>query len=311
MAGMKNIITGPLDRFYPTAKAMYMWRMGRAHDSFDKGPVLLLQMGKVGSKSVQAGLEAIVRDRPIYHAHFLSPERTLKTERQRRKFFRTDRHTYLMRPWLNEFVLKAFQENRDDHVWKLITLTREPIGRNMSAFFENLEVEAGSAKDEYLISSDYYGIAPTRVTIDDTDKLSKLFFERAPHDSAVHFFDREIRDIFGIDVLASGFSIDRGYQIYKGGRVELLVMRLEDLSDVASRACNEFLEIGNFQLINQNIGAKKLYAPLYDAFKSSVAIDAEYADQLYKSRYMQTFYSAQEIKVARDKWLGIAAALPD
>lgn len=309
MAALKKLITVPLDRFYPTAKAMYMWRMGRAHDAFRKGPILLLQMGKVGSKSVQAGLEAIVHDRPIYHSHFLTPERTRITERQRRKFFRTERHTYLMRPWLNEFVLNTFQSNRDDHVWKIITLTREPIGRNISAFFENLEVEAGSEEGEFLISSDYYGIEPTRVTLEDTEKLSKLFFERAPHDSAVEFFDREIRDIFGIDVLRSGFSIDRGYDIYKSERVELLVMRLENLTDIATEACNSFLEIDDFKLINQNIGARKLYAPLYDAFKRSVAIDSAYADRLYDSRYMQTFYSPAEITAAREKWLDRAGAI--
>jgi len=285
--------------------------MGRAHDAFEKGPVLLLQMGKVGSKSVQAGLEAIVRDRPIYHSHFLTPERTQITEIQRRKFFRTERHTYLMRPWLNEFVLNSFQSGRDDHVWKLITLTREPIGRNISAFFENLEVEAGSEEGEYLISSDYYGIEPTRVTLGDTDKLSKLFFERAPHDSAVQFFDKEIRDIFGIDVLSSGFSIDRGYDIYRSERVELLVMRLENLSDIAGEACNTFLGINNFKLINQNIGAKKLYAPLYETFKKSVAIDSDYADRLYESRYMKTFYSAEEIRAARNRWLQGAAKISD
>ena len=49
----------PLDRFYPTAKARYMWRMKRAYLRYGQGPVLLLQMGKVGSKSVQAGLEAL------------------------------------------------------------------------------------------------------------------------------------------------------------------------------------------------------------------------------------------------------------
>jgi hypothetical protein len=183
----------PLEWFYPTAKAKYMWRMRRSYDRYAQGPILLLQMGKVGSKSVQAGLEALHLERPVYHAHFLSEERTAKTEKQRRKFFRTERHTYLMRPWLNQFLLRTFRREDDSKTWKLITLTREPVGRNISAFFENLDVVEGENDGEYQISSDYYGIDPTVVTVEDVGILAELFFSRATHDSPVRFFDREIR----------------------------------------------------------------------------------------------------------------------
>ncbi len=293
----------PLDRFYPTAKARYMWRMKRAYLRHGQGPVLLLQMGKVGSKSVQAGLEALDLDRPVYHSHFLSEERTAQTERQRRKFFRTERYAYLLRPWLNQFLLKMYRNDPEKRTWKLITLTREPVGRNISAFFENLDVVLHDNGTDYEITSDYYGIEPTVVTIDDVGRLAELFFTRATHDSPVKFFYREIRDIFGIDVIGSGFPIDKGYQIYKEGRVELLVIRLESLADVVKPAMQEFLGIEDFELINSNIGAKKVYAPLYDAFKKHVVIDSGYAAKLYDSDYMRTFYSQDEIRDAKDKWL--------
>ena len=293
----------PLEWFYPSAKAMYMWRMGRTYNRYDHGPVLVLQMGKVGSKSVQAGLEAQVLDRPIYHAHFLSRERTARTEKQRRKFFRTDRHSYLMRPWLNQFLLRTFEEHKDAHKWKLITLTREPVGRNISAFFENLEVVPCKADGEFEISSDYYQIKPTIVSVDDTDTLAQLFFERAQHDSPLRFFDREIRDIFGIDVLGTGFPIEKGYGIYDSERADLLVLKLESLAHCADAALAEFLDVDEFKVINRNIGAKKVYAPLYDAFKRNAIIDSEYADTLYNSEYMHTFYSDAEIAAARANWL--------
>ena len=293
----------PLEWFYPTAKALYMWRMGRAYRGNDQGPILILQMGKVGSKSVKAGLEARKLDRPIYHSHFLSPERTAQTEQQRRKFFRTDLHTYLIRPWLNQFVLRKFRQRRDNYTWSIITLTREPVGRNISAFFENLRVVPKERDGEFEISSDYYGIEPTTVSVADIDKLSRLFFERARHDSPLHFFDTEIKDIFGIDVIGTGFAIERGYQIYSADRVELLVLRLEDMAMCAGTAFREFLGFDDFQLINTNIGAKKVYAPLYDAFKKHVVIDSAYAEKLFDSDYMRTFYSAEEIRAVKNKWL--------
>lgn len=298
----------PLEWFYPTAKAKYMWRMRRTYDRAALGPILLLQMGKVGSKSVQAGLEALDLGRPIYHAHFLSKKRTAETEKQRRKFFRTERHTYLMRPWLNQFLLQTYRREDDNKTWKLITLTREPVGRNISAFFENLDVVAGANEGEYEISSDYYGISPTVVSVADIGTLAELFFTRATHDSPVRFFDREILDTFGIDVLGSGFPIDKGYEIYKADRVELLVIRLESLAEVAVPAFQEFLGIEEFELVNSNIGAKKIYAPLYSAFKRHVAIDSGYAAKLYDSEYMRTFYSSEEISQASTQWLEGAQA---
>jgi len=298
-----KMLLQPLEWFYPTAKARYMWRMRRTYRRSPLGPVLLLQMGKVGSKSVQTGLEALDLQRPVYHSHFLSEKRTAQTEKQRRKFFRTERHAYLQRPWLNQFLLRTYREDPERRTWKLVTLTREPVGRNISAFFENLDVVEREAGSKYEISSDYYGIEPTIVTVNDVATLAELFFSRATHDSPVRFFDREIRDIFGIDVIQSSFPIDKGYEIYKADRAELLVVRLESLVDVAVPAFHEFLGIEDFQLINSNIGARKVYAPLYDAFKKHIDIGSDYATKLYDSDYMRTFYNQDEIRAAKGTWI--------
>jgi hypothetical protein len=305
MAGRQIVhkVLAPLEWFYPSAKALHMWRLGRAFRSHTQAPILLLQMGKVGSKSVEAGLEALNLDREIYHAHFLSRERTAETEKQRRKFFRTDRYSYLRRPWLNQFLLKTIKQVNRGPKWKLITLTREPIGRNISAFFENLEVVPCHADGEFEISSDYYGLDRTIVSVDRPQELAALFRRYAKHDSPLKFFDKEIKGIFGIDVFDEGFPKDKGFGIYHGERVDLLVLRLESLASCAREAFSEFLGIDNFEVINRNIGSKKIYAPLYEALKRHASIDSDYADMLYSSEYMRTFYSGEEIAAAREKWL--------
>ena len=299
----KSFLTAPLRRNYRTAKSLYQWRIGRTLSRSSDGPILILQMGKVGSKSVQAGLEALTLNRPIFHAHFLSPERTANTEEKRRKYFRTSQETYLHRPWLNEYLLRCWHDSQNSRTWKIITLVREPIGRNMSAFFENLHVAAAGNSGNFVISSDYYDIAPVAVCIDEPQILADLFYEKAVHDSPKVFFDREIKDIFGIDVLETGFDFDRGYEIYHGDRVELLVLKLEKLESCIAQAMSEFLQLDDFRLINRNIGAAKDYAPLYDVFKRKAVISSEYADRLLKTRYMQTFYSDQEISAVKDRWV--------
>jgi hypothetical protein len=206
------------------------------------------------------------------------------------------------RQWLSQFVLSTFEAHKDHHTWKLITLTREPVGRNISAFFENLYVVPCDIEGEYEISSHYYQIEPTIVSVNDISKLVEWFFTRARHDSPLRFFDREIKDIFGIDVFESGFPIKKGYKIYKAGRVELLVLKLENLAECAATAFDEFLGIPDFQVTSRNIAAQKVYAPLYTAFKKHVIIDSSYTEKLLESDYMRTFYSPDEIQAARHVW---------
>jgi hypothetical protein len=295
-------IVNLIGRFYPTAKALFMWRMRRAYNACADGPILVLQMGKVGSTSVQAGLEEQNLPRRIYHAHFLSQERTEQTEQQRRPYFRTARHQDLLRPWLYQFLLQQFRDDKSDRRWKIVTLTREPIARNLSAFFENLVVTEHSESGRFTIQSDYYGIDPVEVSTDSPADVIDLFLSRGKHDSPLQFFDREIKEIFGIDVLRESFPQDDGYKIYEGAKADLLVLKLETLRDCAEQAFRQFLDIKDFRLVYKNVGAAKVYAPLYDAARKNMKVSSEYADRLYGSKYMTTFYSAAEIKAARDRW---------
>ena len=80
------------------------------------------------------------------------------------------------------------------------------------------------------------------------------------------------------------------------------MLRLESLQNVASSAFKEFLGIDNFQPVNRNIATEKVYAPLYAAFKKQIVFAQEYLDSLYDSDYMRTFYSADEINTAQQKW---------
>src|SRR5690242_7639081 len=88
-------------------------------------------MGKVASSSV---VDAIKRaGRPVYHIHSLRNDRLRKLAH-----FRLDRDEF-PDPWVCEAM--AWKERlfrRTDRCF-YITLVREPIGRNVSGFFQNLE----------------------------------------------------------------------------------------------------------------------------------------------------------------------------
>jgi hypothetical protein len=258
-------------------------------------------MGKVGSKTIQRSLRTVELDRPVFHVHFLTPDRVEKTEKERRKYLGTEKEGLLRHVWQYQFLLNQMASGLNDGKWKIVTLTREPIGRNISAFFENLDVELLDAGHRYHIKSDYYGF-DVCVTIEDMRELEQLFFDRLHHDSPLLFFDQEVKRMFGVDVFSREFPTSRGYQIYEDEKADVLLIRLENLSQCARAAFREFLGIEDFTLTTANVGSAKVYAPLYEKFKECVVLPEAYVQRMYTSKYMQHFYSAEEIARFRARW---------
>lgn len=287
---------------YYSAKAFYKYQFHRSQRRHKRPPLLIYQMGKVGSKTVMTTLRTLGLDIPIYHLHFLTNERITETEAKRKKYFRTDRYSYLKRPWMYQFLRKQIDSGLNCKKWKIVTLTREPIARNISTFFENLEVTSLDTENKYEIKSDYYDINPMIVKLDDIRKLSPLYFENLNHDSPLVFFNKELKGIFGIDVFASEFPKSKGYEIYENEKAHVLLIRLENLNQCAKMAFKDFLDIDDFTIVNTNIGGEKVYAPIYKKFKETVVMPQDYLDKFYNSKYMRHFYNESEIESFRAKW---------
>jgi hypothetical protein len=290
-------------RNYSFAKSYYMFRHRAQLKRYSRSPVIILQMGKVGSKSVRRSLEALNLDMAIYHSHLLTKERIDETEKKRKKFFRTERESYLKRPWLNQFLRKEICRKNDGKKWKIITLTRDPVARNLSTFFENLEVLAVNNNESFEIQSDYYDILPFTLSLDEVGVLFNLFFDKLRHDTPLVFFDRELKGVFGIDVYAEKFPKSIGYKIYQNKLADVLLIRLENLNSSAPQAFKKFLDIQDFTLKEENIGANKNYAELYKKFTETINLPANYLDKFYQSKFMKHFYTEQEINSFREHWI--------
>jgi hypothetical protein len=295
-------LLGLAQKNYSFAKFYYMFRCRLELKRSRKAPVIIFQMGKVGSTSIKRSLKALNMDMVIYHTHLLTKERINETEKKRKKFFNTERESYLKRPWLNQFLSIEIGKKTNNRKWKVITLTRDPVARNVSSFFENLEVRVIDSNPTFEIGSDYYDIVPTIVTLDDIQVLIDLFFEKFRHDSPLEFFDRELKEAFGIDVYASIFPKSKGYNIYRNSRADVLLIRLEDLNKCAGEAFGELLDIDNFIIRSENVGARKVYAPLYKKFLQTIIWPKSYFDKFYGSKFMNHFYTENEIRGFRENW---------
>lgn len=297
---VKKLVKTLAEQNYHTAKVLWKYGQRKALRAHSGEPILDYQMGKVGSSTVQASLKARYPDRPLYHVHFLNPARVGEIERQRKKWFHTEKHGLLLRPWLYEFLYEEIRK-KNRH-WKVITLIRDPVARNISTFFENLEVAAHPRGSRYAVRSDYYGF-DLEVESGHLEPLMRLFFERLVHDRPLRYFDDEIKYVFGIDVFQSAFARDRGYMIYRGDNVDLLLIRLEDLNHCAAEAFKAFLDIDGFTLIQANLASDKVYAPLYKELKSAIKLPDTYLANMYDSQSTRHFYSDEEIRVLRQRWL--------
>src|SRR5215211_4864638 len=100
-------------------------------------PIIVHQMGKVGSKTVELSLrkayEALGIEVPIYHTHILNGFELV------RQYVLQEQHLQNSADQLatlhhGESVRKLIDKNPAQH-WNIISLVRDPIARNISAFF--------------------------------------------------------------------------------------------------------------------------------------------------------------------------------
>jgi hypothetical protein len=141
----------------------------------------------------------------------------------------------------------------------VISPIREPISRNMSAYLFNF--------------------CKSR-----TPSLSD-FMMRYSHEVPLTFFDKEIEPYWGIDVYETPFDKQKGWQVYEGENVRLLVIRLEDLT----RWGDAFKALtGKDAPTLKHENKTKSVEGL--RFMKTAPIPEDYRQWMYGSRYYQHFY---------------------
>jgi len=246
---------------------------------------------------------------PIYHIHFLKDADIEDVEKKIKSNFNSANLDLCHRIWLAQYIrslLKKRAGNSGRHKWKIVTLVREPISRNLSAFFQFLKTKslARSHKKIYRAKSMHHNFE-MEINPDephDINRLAELFFQKLNHQYPLRYFDSELKAVFGIDVFESDFPKRKGYKIYEEEQADVLLIKLEYLRETVQSAFKEFLNIDQFDLINTNISHNKDYAPVYKKFVSSVSIPTEYIKEMYDSKYMRHFYSQGEINRFAAKW---------
>lgn len=245
-------------------------------------PVIVYQMGKVGSLAVVRGLQAH-GVRPVFHAHCIYPARIQKVYED---ILKQSRIAAAKRRQELENGLDLYYEViARQRPTRFISLVREPIGRNVSAFFQNLDV-----------------FFPEGVPTDNLHQVYTRFLERYPHDLPLTWFEEEFQVTLGIDVYAEPFPREEGALRLKRGPFEVLLLKMELPGTQKDHLIADFLGLDSFAMARENVGAVKGYGELYQRFKATVALPASYLDRMAQARYMQHFYTDEEINAMVARW---------
>lgn len=277
-------------------------RLGRSK------PILIYQMGKVGSSSIrnslfrcramQTGLVLMshefyparhrqVSDLAVDPGDSRDAEREIAHARQAYKRLSVRQRIGL------RFREKLYSEMIYNNVVrkrkpaKIITLVREPIGNNVSMFFQTF--------DEYVDSG--RGLADYEI-----DELVAVFLDRYVHSRPLIWLDAELRTTLGIDVYAAPFPIERGHVTIRGGPFELLVLKCELSDSEKESAIAGFVGIDDLKLIRSNVTKNKDHGRQYEEFRRRIKLPDSYLDYVYGSKYARFFYSDAERAKFRAHW---------
>lgn len=285
-------------RRYSSYVALYLGR---------STPIVVYQMGKVGSSSIRNAL--LLRGlHPVLHLHTMSPlcEKRAESipieagledalhreiEHARAVFAQlgsVQRLRLVLHEWLNERRISR-RLLRPGRPLRIITSVREPIAASVSMFFQLLPWYIGRA------------YRPDRIS---TDDLIELFFRRYSWERPLIWFDEEMRYATGVDVYRHPFSFEKGFLSFREGSIEVLVLKTETLDEVKERALSEFLGQGEIRLARSNVASEKAYARQYREFEDRIRFSDAFFRSMYDSKYARHFYETAELERHAARWHG-------
>lgn len=247
-------------------------------------PVLVYQMGKVGSRAVFEALAALpVRPPALYHFHELCGLDALEQALVRLG----DAPARALEHVREAQAVRASFLAGDPFHWKVITLVRDPVARNVSSFFYDIT--------RYV--PDFYERTPSSA------ELLEAFLTRPDHDTPLAWFEQQAEPLLSLDIYAAPFPREQGYALLRSERVDWLTLRAEELATRIAPAVHTLLGIPDFACAKTNAGEDKPYAVAYQRFLSGAQLPAEYLDRVYGSRLARHFYDASERECMRRRWL--------
>ena len=243
--------------------------------------VLVYQMAKVGSTSYTAMLEKC-SDLKVFQVHRLdnsSNEKMIKFSLSKGELDKA----FMEQEWnaIGNYMLSKPLEIY------IISVMRDPIARNISAFFENLDLSKKTP----------------------VEKLINNFFSDYPHNIPIRWFDEQFKEFLGIDLYQYPFDKKRGWDHFTVSNYTCLLLTVEISDKEKINAINSILGTRLSKIERKNVGESKHYATIYRQFNDKIIMPEEYVNTLLDSKVVKHFYTDTQCKNFRNKWIGKEKAM--
>lgn len=261
-------------------------------------PIVVLQMGKVGSSSVVKTLQDSLPGHFVHHVHFLSQPWLGNIE----KLFEdagkvAGRHRLHAHVSAARYLMNNFDDDAAGKPKLIVSLMRDPIARNISSFFQ--------AFAQYYPEANHNKNSSGSLDALPTEELIEMFIEgfgEQRHRMPLIWFDEHIKENFGLDIFAHDFDSERGFSILENDACRLLLMTMEKLPSCLHAGVNEFT--GTAPVIPQsaNVSSDKKYGPAYKQFLDKIRLPSSYIEEMYSSKVVNYFYNEPQIAQFRERW---------
>ncbi len=230
-------------------------------------PVLVYQMGKVGSQSIKFSLEEKkIKTEHIHWIGSIEPKAEFPTP--------------------NEKILKSIK-NKDSN-YMVVVLVRNVMARNLSAFFQRIR-RWTSKRPEYMSAKE----------------IQKDFINRYDVKYVDKWFEEELFGVLGLDVYEDTFPHEEGYKIYTAGGNKILLLRLEDAEKKIEKAMRDFLGIEGIKMNRLGVYEKrnvgKDFIKKYKHIKN-MKFPLSFIEKNYNTKVSKYFYTKNEIDKFKGGW---------
>ena len=255
----------------------------------ENGDIFILQPGKVGSSSLRVELQE--RGKRVMHIHnIVFPDHILD------EFYRDVWNTGL--------------EHLREKKIKYITGVREPIARDVSAFWQSFSEKNVARGDLTTIQNPdllemfltYQGLIR-----EGTQAMNQACGQTTPvvWNNEFDWFDKQFKEGLGIDIYQYPFDKEAGYQIIETEKCSVFLFKLERFDDVYDKII-QFATEGvhtSVDVRRENRGDQKWFSFTYKDFVKKVRLDTKYVNAYYKDNSkMDHFYTEDEKLEFLRKW---------
>jgi hypothetical protein len=243
----------------------------------DPETLFIYQMGKVGSTSFEQALPVAVHIHAFYGKNHTCPVRLKGLSKFGIKHF-----YYRAKQALLDYRLRRAFQHREQT--KIITLVREPMSRNKSMFFHDLDAYLFAAHTNCLSNRAF----PIPTRCQDASLLCDVFTEDFDHNYPLTWFDQEFYPMTGIDVFTYPFDSEKGYSIINKANTSVLCLRTDSIA-TCQEVINKFVGYP-VEISSLNSAQTKWYSELYLQFNQQYQPSIKLLTQFKDSKLVQHFF---------------------